>query len=290
MGVIKFDHIQARMKFMPTPIEILLNPVTFIILAIYGTLMAWEAFFPGRDLPHVPFWKVRGLLVFFVYFFVSSYLPLFIDPLLAPYQLFNLTSTETWLGALCGILVYEFGVFVWHYSMHRFDILWRTFHQMHHSAERLDTYGAFYFSLLDMAGFTLLVSISFTLVGISPEAITIVLLTVTFFGVFQHANIKTPQWLGYFIQRPESHTMHHARGIHGYNYSDLPLFDILFGTFRNPRHFEHETGFYNGASARVGEMLLFKDVTKPKEKKVEQRNLQEDFQNEKENKAEKELA
>jgi sterol desaturase/sphingolipid hydroxylase (fatty acid hydroxylase superfamily) len=33
------------------------------------------------------------------------------------------------------------------------NILWRIFHQMHHSAERLDTYGAFYFSPYDMIGF-----------------------------------------------------------------------------------------------------------------------------------------
>jgi sterol desaturase/sphingolipid hydroxylase (fatty acid hydroxylase superfamily) len=43
----------------------------------------------------------------------------------------------------------------------------------------------------------------------------------------------------------------------------LPLFDILFGTFRNPASYEHETGFYHGASNRVGEMLVFKEVDKP---------------------------
>ena len=91
-------------------------------------------------------------------------------------------------------------------------------------------------------------SLCFTLVvGLSPEAVTITLLATTFFSIFQHENIKTPQWLGYIIQRPESHTVHHAKGIHAYNYSDLPLFDILFGTFRNPKGFEHETGFYQGA-------------------------------------------
>jgi len=89
------------------------------------------------------------------------------------------------------------------------------------------------------------------------------LLTTTFLGIFQHANIKTPRWLGYIIQRPESHTIHHAKGIHRQNYSDLPLFDIIFGTFQNPKAFEHETGFYHGASARVGDMLLCKDVTTP---------------------------
>ncbi len=39
-----------------------------------------------------------------------------------------------------------------------------------------------------------------------------------------------------------------------------PVFDMLFSNFRNPRGFGVETGFYPGASARVADMLLFKDV------------------------------
>jgi sterol desaturase/sphingolipid hydroxylase (fatty acid hydroxylase superfamily) len=89
------------------------------------------------------------------------------------------------------------------------------------------------------------------------------LLATNFLSIFQHSNIRTPQWLGYIVQRPESHTHHHARGIHRNNYSDLPLFDIIFGTFRNPATFEHETGFYNGASKRMWDMLRARDVSIP---------------------------
>ena len=125
-------------------------------------------------------------------------------------------------------------------------------------------YGAFWFSPLDMLGWTLLSSLALTLVvGITPQAATIVLLLTTFFGIFQHANIRTPRWLGYFIQRPESHSRHHARGVHTGNFSDLPFFDLLFGTFHNPREFSAEQGFYHGASARIPEMLRFRDVSEP---------------------------
>ncbi len=250
---------------MPTPLEILLDPVSMIILGIYGTLMIWEAMFPGRILPKVHSWKIRGLVTFAVYFYVASYLPLFIDPFLAPFRLFDLSQAGTTGGGLIGILLYEFGVYVWHRSMHKSKLLWRAFHQMHHSAERLDSYGAFFFSPLDMIGFTVISSICFSLiVGLTPQAIAVTLLISNFLGMFQHANIRTSHWLGYIVQRPESHTIHHGKGLHKYNYSDLPIFDILFGTFRNPKGFEIETGFYNGASARIGEMLIFKDVTIPK--------------------------
>lgn len=256
---------------MPSPIELLLDPISLSILAIYAFLILWETLAPGRILPKVKYWKIRGLAVFFFNFFLSSYLPLLWNDYLAPFQCLDLTGIGTFGGSLVGILLLEFGIYVWHRTMHASDTLWKLCHQMHHSAERLDTFGAFYFSPLDMLGWTALSSLCFTLlVGLPPQAITITLLITNFFSLFQHANIKTPQWMGYLIQRPESHTVHHAKGIHAFNYSDLPLFDIMFGTFRNPKKFEHETGFYQGASKRITDMLLFKDIHhKPREEKDE---------------------
>ncbi len=253
---------------MPSPIEILLDPVSIVVLLIYAILMIWEWLFPAQQLPQVKNWKLRGMISFAVYFYLSSYLPLWTDPLIEPFRLMDLTSLGTVGGALVGVAVYEMAVYLYHRAVHGNDFLWRTFHQMHHSAERLDTYGAFYFSPLDMVGFTLLGSLCFAfLIGITPQAITVTLLTTTFLGIFQHANIHTPQWLGYIIQRPESHAYHHARGIHRYNYSDLPIFDIIFGTFYNPSQYEHKTGFYMGSSSRVVDMLLGRDVSKPKNAK-----------------------
>ncbi len=249
---------------MPTPLEILLDPISLSIIGMYALLMIWEAAFPGRQLPVVKYWKLRGIAVFLFYFFLSSYLPLLWAQYLPGTQLIDLSGLGSMGGALSGILLYEFGMYVWHRTMHRNKYLWKMFHQMHHSAERLDTYGAFYFSPLDMIGWTALSTVCFSvLTGLTPQAITITLLVTNFLGIFQHANVKTPVWLGYLIQRPESHTVHHAKGIHAYNYSDLPLFDILFGTFRNPARYEHETGFYNGASSRIKDMLLFREVDQP---------------------------
>jgi len=246
---------------MPSPLEILLDPVSLVIIGIYLILMIWEAMFPAVDLPKVKFWKLKGLSAFAVFFYLSSYLPLVTDPFLESYRLLNLNSLGTLGGAVVGILLYEFFIFIWHWAMHKYNFLWRTFHQMHHSAERLDTYGAFFFSPMDMIGFTLLGSICFALIiGITPQAITVVLLVTNFFSIFQHANIKTPVWLGYIIQRPESHTIHHGKGIHKYNYSDLPVFDMIFGTFKNPRNYETETGFYIGASSKIWKMLTFRDI------------------------------
>lgn len=249
---------------MPTPIELITDPVSLVVFAMFGGLMLWEALFPGRDLPPVRGWHVRGLVAFAAFFFLSSYLPLWWDTHLARYRLFDLTGFGTLGGAAITVLVYEGIVYAWHRTMHAVPALWRSFHQMHHSAERLDTAGAFFFSPLDMIGWTFAGSLAMVVVvGITPQAATVAILATTFLGIFQHANVRTPRWLGYIIQRPESHTIHHARGIHRFNYSDLPLFDLLFGTFRNPADYGHDTGFYPGASDRLIDMLAFRDVSHP---------------------------
>jgi sterol desaturase/sphingolipid hydroxylase (fatty acid hydroxylase superfamily) len=187
---------------VPTPLEILLDPVSLAVLAMYGALMLWEALAPARKLPDVRGWRFRGLAAFAAYFYLSSYLPLWWDGLFARFQLFDLTGLGTWGGALAGLLVYELCAYAYHRSMHGSDTLWRVFHQMHHSAERLDTAGAWWFSPMDMVGWTAVGSLSLVLlVGVTPEAATVILLTVTFLAIFQHANVRTPRWLGYIVQR-----------------------------------------------------------------------------------------
>lgn len=245
---------------MPTPLQILLDPISLTVLGLYAALMLLEALFPARRLPPIKGWKTRALIVFVCYFFLSSYLPLLWNDALVPYRLFDLEGLNPFASALIGVLIYELLVYVWHRTMHRVHWLWCSFHQMHHSAERVDSFGAFYFSPLDTVGFTFLGSITLTVVGLSAQAVTYFLYATMFLAIVQHINVRTPQWLGYIVQRPESHSIHHARGIHQYNYSDLPLFDILFGTFRNPKEFASESGFYDGASAKLPQILAFKDI------------------------------
>ena len=88
---------------MPTPIEILLDPISLGVLALYGALMLWEAIAPGRKLPKIKGWIPRALGSFAVYFYLSSYLPLVWDGYLAQYQLFDLSGLGTLAGAAIGL-------------------------------------------------------------------------------------------------------------------------------------------------------------------------------------------
>ena len=248
----------------PTPLQILMDPVALIIVGLFAGLALWEAVAPAKELPEIKGWKARGLISFAAYFYLSSYLPMITDGYLIQYQLFDLTALGTVGGTVVGVFVFQLGTWLWHRAMHASDFLWRTFHQMHHSAERLDIYGANYFSLADMVGWTMLGSVCLVLgIGITAEAATLTLLTVTFMAFLSHANIRTPRWLGYITVRPESHSVHHQRGSHRNNYCELPLIDMLFGTFVNPETFVDEYGFYDGASERVIDMHLFRDVSMP---------------------------
>lgn len=249
---------------MPTPIEVLMDPVSLVILVSYAAIAGWEAVAPSRPLPRIPGARLRGMASFGVFFFLSTYLPLLWDGYLASFQLLDLSGLGVVGGALVGLLVYELGAYGYHRFIHSSDPLFTAVHQMHHSTEALDTFSAYYFGPLDMVGWTALGSFCLTLlVGLDPTAVTLVIVATSLLAIFQHANVRTPRWLGYLVQRPESHTVHHARGLHAKNYSDLPLWDILFGTFENPPGYEHETGYYDGASARVLDMVLCRDVTAP---------------------------
>ncbi len=257
-------------NIMPTPIEILMDPISLGLLVIYFSLIVIEAIGAPKKQKHIKGWIPKALCVFVLYFFLSTYLPLIWDKYLIQYQVFNLESMNPYLSTFIAVIVFELFIYIWHFTLHRTNWLWRSFHQMHHSAERLDSYGAFYFSPLDMVGFTLLGSLSLTVVvGISPEAVSWFLYITMFLAAFQHTHIKTPQWLGYIIQRPESHSVHHAKGVHAYNYSDLPIFDIIFGTFKNPKNFEYELGFYDGSSEKTLDLLMCKDISVNRENNVE---------------------
>ena len=233
-------------------------------LAVVPAFMLLDLVWGARWFETPRFWRLRAFLVSVAAFVLSLGVTYAWGLVFDGIALLPGERLGTWGGALVGILVYELGHYWYHRAAHEIGWLWRWAHQMHHSAESLDAFGAYYLSPLDVVFFTTISSlVFFPLLGLSLEAGLIAGAFLTFNAVFQHANLRTPRWLGYLIQRPESHGIHHGRGIHRYNYSDLPLWDIVFGTFRNPREWKGETGFYNGASARLGDMLTGRDVSEP---------------------------
>ena len=77
---------------------------------------------------------------------------------------------------------------------------------------------------------------------------------------FYHTNVRTPRWIGYIFQRPEMHRIHHQHGRHKNNYGDIVWWDMLFGTYENPKEFLHTCGFDDAREQRLVDMLLYRDV------------------------------
>ena len=235
----------------------------FIALALIPGFMVIDLVHRSRSYRTPRLWRLNGLLVSSLTVYLSFQVPRVWEVVFGEVSLFDLAHFGPWAGAGIGMLVYETGHYAYHRFAHGSNSLWRA-HQMHHSAESLDAFGAYFLHPVDTFMFTSIGAlVSVNLLGLSLEAALLLNFWLVFNAMFQHANIHTPRWLGYLIQRPESHALHHARGVHRYNYSDLPLIDMVFGTFRNPETQDAPVGFYNGASSRWFDMLLGQDVSTP---------------------------
>jgi sterol desaturase/sphingolipid hydroxylase (fatty acid hydroxylase superfamily) len=235
--------------------------VPVVILGTYFGLLLAERLWPARALPSVRGWTARGLISFAVALLVNGGVPALVATGLAGRTLLPGASLGLLGGALCVFLVSELINYATHRSFHTVPGLWRWVHQLHHSAERVDMLGSAFVHPNEVAIGAVMSSLAVAVLGVTPDAAALAGMVGIFFTLFQHVNVKTPVWLGYLIQRPESHSVHHARGVHAYNYANLPVIDLLFGTFRNPASFVEHAGFWDGASAQLGAMLRGRDVS-----------------------------
>ncbi len=239
------------------------NIYNYALAAGFGVFVLLDLFMPARPFPNTPWWKTRGVLSAIMYIALASYSPYLWADWMEGLQLIDASSLPLWLAVPLGYIVLQFCGYWWHRSLHRFDVMWRYFHQMHHSTERMDIYGSLYFSPLDAVGFTFSASFALVVVlGVSPLAGAITGVMAGLISLFTHTNLRTPRWLGNLIARPEYHSLHHQRGRHTGNFSELPLWDWVFGTFKNPQRFDGQVGFYDGASLRIPQMLLGRDVSR----------------------------
>lgn len=233
----------------------ILIPFTFIAFQIA------ELIRPARRLPSVKRWRLKGFAYFGMMGFLSTNIAALVPLLFGDRALVDTSALGMWM-VLPAFLVVNVVMYALHRLRHA-QPLWR-FHQLHHAGERLDAASASMFHPLDAAPALLASSVVTTwLLGVSVEAAALVGFLGFFCSVFQHANIRTPRWVGWFIQRPEAHSVHHARGAHAFNYANVPVVDMLFGTHRNPEDFEAQTGFFDGASAQNARLWLALDASLP---------------------------
>jgi sterol desaturase/sphingolipid hydroxylase (fatty acid hydroxylase superfamily) len=232
-------------------VAFVLTPFTFAVMLVL------EQVRPGRPLPRVRGWHAKGLVCFGIV--AVAYVVAM--PRLAELAADLAPVHAPPIAAVAAFVVSDVISYAIHRRLHRIGPLWRI-HQLHHSAERVDVAGAAYLHPFDLALQLAVLLVVIVALGLTRAGAALAGYLALAAQLFTHVNVHTPQWLGWIIQRPEAHSVHHARGIHAYNYGALTLCDMVFGTFRNPAKFSSEpAGFWDGSSSRVLELLVGRDVT-----------------------------
>ncbi len=236
----------------------LLVPVTYLLM------LAIESLFPARKFPPRRGWAWIGIVFLLLVGTISTVVPLLIGPAwLNQHRWLDGTGLGVMGGVVVGYFVLSGISYAYHRTVHSVSLLWRLTHQLHHSPQRVDISGSVLFHPIEIVVQTSLqLFVTVIVLGLDPLAAALTGYVAAFYGLFQHWNIHTPWWLGYFIQRPEAHCEHHRLGEHADNYGDLPWWDLLFGTFRNPKEFQGECGFESPADRRLFAILALRDVNR----------------------------
>ena len=236
--------------------------IFFIVLAVFVCVFTLEVIAPASKNNCDKRWLIlaSSLSVFqTASTLVAGWL--FIDRV-QEISIFNNSDSNVILQGAMGFALTSFVAYWWHRAMHHSDLLWRVFHQLHHSPRRIESLSAFYLHPFDAIAATILNGICcYTILGLNIYGTAISLLAAAIYNIFIHADLKTPYWLGYIIQRPEMHRVHHQHMHHKQNYG-LAIFDLMFGTFKNPKEYINEVGFDKEREQKIYQMLLTKDVYK----------------------------
>ena len=242
-----------------------------IIFGIAAGCIVAERLWPAMKLPRVNAWWGRVILINSIQLGITVLAGQTWNRWLNHWSLLHLRDElSDWMSA---IIIYVFSTFVyywWHRYRHESQFLWRTLHQIHHSARRLEILTSFYKHPVEIWINSLLSSvIVYPLFGGSVRSAAYYTVLIAVGEFFYHWNINTPSWLGYIFQRPESHRVHHQFRHHTNNFADVPLCDILFGTFKNPEKFKGHCGYESWREDRFEDMLAFRDVHAPSAERLE---------------------
>ena len=235
-----------------------------ILLAIFVLCFLIERLIPGWKLPHVRTWPIRVVLLNLVQLGVVILAGYTWELWLSSWSIFHISKYFSPL--ISGLIAYFIATFIfywWHRARHEFDFLWVGFHQIHHSPQRLEVITSFYKHPGEMIVNSIIGSLLvYTVLGLSLEAGIIYTACTALGEFFYHTNIKTPRWIGYIFQRPEMHRIHHQFGKHKNNYGDIVWWDMLFGTYDNPKKWSKTCGFTPEKEEQLLNMLAYKDVHK----------------------------
>lgn len=234
---------------------------TMITVLVAAVFLIVERVAPGRELPKAHGWYVRAVLINLCQIGITFatnglWVRVFAGKPVFHFANLHMPIAEGFIGWFVGTFF-----FYWWHRVRHLDAFWQLFHQLHHSPARVEVITSFYKHPIEiLSDSALAAAIMYPLLGASLEGA----LWFNFFAAtgefFYHSNFKSPSWLKYFIQTPELHSIHHQLDVHHYNFADVPIWDRIFGTYRDTDAFAERCGFPRGNERKLGRMLLFQDV------------------------------
>jgi sterol desaturase/sphingolipid hydroxylase (fatty acid hydroxylase superfamily) len=235
--------------------------ISIIVLGLAGVMILVELLVGARPWPRIAGWWRRAIALNAIQFGIALLAGFTWERLLVDWRLWSVEGLGVTGSALVGYVAITFIYYWWHRARHQVPFLWRWLHQVHHSPSRIEIITSYYKHPVEIVINSILSTlILYLLIGVGTEAAAYAILLTGLAELFYHWNVRTPHWLGYLVQRPESHCVHHQQHVHHFNYADLPLWDMLFGTFRNPSEWRSSCGFEGNREERLGDMLRGKVV------------------------------
>ncbi|WP_049723129.1 sterol desaturase family protein [Gilvimarinus polysaccharolyticus] len=234
---------------------------TILIIIVTGVFLFWERILPGRSLPISKGWYLRSIAINMTQLVITLvagklWISVFSGGSIVDLENIGSPVLQGFVGWFVGTFV-----FYWWHRLRHVKGFWVVFHQIHHSASRIEMLTSFYKHPLEIFINSFITAIIlFPILGCSLLGSIWYNLFAAIGEYFYHANVKTPKWLRYFVQTPELHSIHHALGVHKYNFSDIPIWDRIFGTYKDTTKFSKKCGFPNDNEQKIWKMLIFKDV------------------------------
>ncbi|NOY73622.1 MAG: sterol desaturase family protein [Gammaproteobacteria bacterium] len=231
--------------------------LSILEIILFLSLFLLEHAKPARQFPIPKMWfKHWCELMSFAIIWLSGLLAVwpYVSPIWQP-----LDDWPFWGQVITTYLTYSFVAYWYHRIRHNNRFLWRFVHYMHHAPAHMDTRVTFWRHPIEMIIDSLVILSIGKFLGVNAEIIFCVLIIESMLEIFHHSNIHTPKclrWVGYFIQIPEQHLIHHQQGLHRWNYATVTLWDTLFGTVQVPDDWKGAVGLPEWNSTR--KLLLFK--------------------------------
>jgi sterol desaturase/sphingolipid hydroxylase (fatty acid hydroxylase superfamily) len=238
-----------------------------LILVAFGGCFVLERIVPGWELPAVRSWPLRVVALNAIQVGVVMLAGVTWEHWLSAWSVFHLSKhLNSMAGGFIAYFIATFIFYWWHRWRHEVNWLWRGFHQIHHSPQRIEVITSFYKHPGEMVVNSTVGSLLvYTMLGLSPAAGGIYTLCTALGEFLYHTSIRTPRWVGFVFQRSEMHRIHHQYNRHRNNYGDITWWDMLFGTYENPKEWAQTCGFDDAKEQQLLKILAYRDVHRERE-------------------------